>query len=147
MKRAAALAGLSREHHTALVLAQRIAAGTLSPADLQARFERELEPHFRAEEAALLPLLAAAGAGALAERTRREHDGMRRLLALVLAGDAAALAAFGGALRDHVRFEERELFPDAETRLTPTQLQTLATQLEDAATPPPAAASPSHLDF
>lgn len=145
MKRTPALAGLSREHHTALVLAQRIAAGVLSAADLQLRFERELAPHFRAEEALLLPLLTAAGATDLAGRTRREHDEMRRLAAAAEQGEGAALAAFAALLREHVRFEERALFPEAETRLSAAQLQTLATQLADASPAPSAA--PLHAEL
>lgn len=125
MKRSEALAGLSREHHGALVMAQRIAAGALSPADLRRRFDRELNPHFLAEERFLLPFLERAGASALAERTRREHDEMRRLAAAADQGDIAALESFGIALRDHVRFEERELFVAVESLLDPGLLQEL----------------------
>lgn len=125
MKRTEALAGLSREHHGALVMAQRIAAGALSPADLGRRFDRELNPHFLAEERFLLPFLERAGAAALAERTRREHDEMRRLAAAVEEGDADALASFGIALREHVRFEERELFVAVEALLKPESLREL----------------------
>jgi hemerythrin-like domain-containing protein len=125
MKRANALAGLSREHHTALVLAQRIAKGQTDMAQLPRRFAQELEPHFQAEEQVLLPLLEAAGALDLVAQTQREHEEMRRLVAAIAQGDASALAPFGRALAAHVRFEERELFAAAETLLHPSQLEEL----------------------
>ena len=75
MKRSPVLIKLSREHHTALVLALRIARAT-DPADLAALgvsvpviFQDELEVHFQEEENGLLPELAAAGASDLVTRT------------------------------------------------------------------------------
>ena len=123
MKRRPALRQLSREHHGALALALRItrAGDATTVARLMATvpdfFTLELEPHFRDEEAHLLPGLAAAGAHALVRRTLEEHHRLRGLAARVAAGDAASLSQFGEALRAHVRFEEHELFPTAETVL------------------------------
>lgn len=122
MKRSTTLAVLSREHHPALLLAKRIALA--DPAqrrdlctDLPGLFARELEPHFACEEAGLLPRLAQAGGDALVARTLDEHRQLRALVAAAGAGDEQALAAFGQALHDHVRFEERELFTAAEAAL------------------------------
>lgn len=123
MKRSLALRQLSREHHTALSLALRIAKATdpAAQAALLARvpplFRGELEPHFQEEERSLLPQLAAAGETALVARTLDEHAQMRALAAAIAAGDATALAPFGTLLQAHVRFEERELFVVAEQRL------------------------------
>ncbi|HEX6734306.1 MAG TPA: hemerythrin domain-containing protein [Azonexus sp.] len=123
MKRSAALRQLSREHHTALSLALRIAKATTPAAreallaTVPALFRGELEPHFQEEERDLLPQLAAAGEAALVVRTLDEHVQMRALVAAIGEGDAAALAAFGTLLQAHVRFEERELFAVAEARL------------------------------
>jgi len=125
VKRRPALRELSREHHGALVLALRItrASDATTVAHLMSTvpdvFARELEPHFRDEETHLLPGLAAAGAHALVRRTLEEHHLLRGLAAHVAAGDAASLSQFGKALRAHVMFEERELFPAAETVLPP----------------------------
>lgn len=117
MKRSAELAPLSREHHTALSLARRIerALAEDSPeaaaALAKAAFATELAPHFAEEERWLLPSLSAAGERRLVERTLEEH---RRLCKLVdlpgTALDTAALREFSALLREHVRFEERELF-------------------------------------
>lgn len=123
MKRSPALQQLSREHHTALSLALRIAKAVDAAARkalmdrLPGLFAAELEPHFQEEEAGLLPQLAAAGEAALAERTLAEHAEMRAQVARVAAGEAEALADFGRLLQAHVRFEERELFAVAERKL------------------------------
>jgi len=130
MKRSTALARLSREHHAALVLAkraQRIGADSSEAtrtfmAHAVASFERELEPHFRVEEQALLPLLAKAGELDRVGRTLAEHEELRGLANRLREHDAASLRRFGDALEAHVRFEERELFALAESTLTPEAL-------------------------
>ncbi len=121
MKRHPALRDLSSEHHQGLVLAKHIRqalAGERTPgpdwAEVKAVFEASLEPHFRKEEADLLPALEAAGEGELVARTRAEHEAMRRL---VREGGPADLARFAQLLTDHIRFEERVLFQVAQERL------------------------------
>lgn len=123
MKRSPTLRQLSREHHTALSLALRIAKAT-DPvardkllASVPVLFSGELEPHFQEEERSLLPQLAQAGETALVARTLGDHAQLRALAAAIAGGDAAALAPFGSLLQAHVRFEERELFVVAERRL------------------------------
>ena len=126
MKRSTCLAQLSREHHAALVLAKR--AQRIDTDDIEAArdfmigavasFERELEPHFRVEERGLLPQLAKTGETDRVGRTLAEHEELRGLAKRLAAHDAASLRRFGAALEAHVRFEERELFALAESRLT-----------------------------
>ena len=107
MKRHSRLAQLSREHHTALRLGRHLLAGG-AQAELDAELPG-LEAHFAEEERDLLPLLDTARHLALAERLRAEHAQLRLLFAAALRGRDEAQA--GQALIDHVRFEERELFP------------------------------------
>ncbi len=124
MKRAAALVGLSREHHTALSLAQRArraaaeggAAAAAMAATASSCFQTELKPHFDEEEAWLLPALERAGEAALVARTLADHAGLTALAGRLLAPGAepGTLRAFADSLIEHVRFEERELFPAAE---------------------------------
>lgn len=123
MKRSEELAELSREHHTALSLANRArqtaaggdgAAVAGMAAQVRERFGAELLPHFREEEDWLLPALAEAGEAPLVERALAEHAELVRLAEGLATPSAAALQAFGEALTAHVRFEERELFPAAE---------------------------------
>jgi hypothetical protein len=132
MKRSSALSALSREHHTALVWAKRAQAASDTQdlgalmAKLVTIFEAELEPHFRIEETRLLAALAQCGENGLVERTLAEHRALRAAIDRIRAGDSGAVAPFGAALAAHVRFEERELFPAAEARLSADALAAIA---------------------
>lgn len=124
MKRDPRLRPLSEDHHHALVVARRVeragAEGRVDAAlvnEIAAWFARDLEAHFTVEEQHLVPALRAAGHDDLATRLKAEHQAMRGDLDAAIAGDAARLASFGAALREHVRFEERELFPACEADL------------------------------
>lgn len=123
MKRSTTLTALSREHHTALVLALRIAQAAEQSVVEAIRqsiphvFQHQLEPHFLTEERELLPRLEAAGFADLGRRTREEHCQLRRLAARLETGDSSPLKEFGSLLAAHVRFEERELFCAAEAIL------------------------------
>lgn len=124
MRRSSFLRDLSRDHHAALSLANRIAkaedecalAGLMK--EVPEKFRREIEPHFRQEEEDLLVRLAQAGEAPLVRRTLAEHRQLRDLASRLTEGDSSALRRFGTALRDHVRFEERELFVAAEAALS-----------------------------
>lgn len=134
MKRSVALAPLSREHHAALSLAKqarRFAAQDVTDDDVRRFRERlaetfatALAPHFRIEESTLLPALRAAGEEGRVERTLSEHAELRALCDRIGCGryDAALLSSFSDAMEAHVRFEERELFPLAESVLAAESL-------------------------
>ena len=126
MKRSTILQPLSREHHTALTLAKACERAAKSGDGVLVRstcqrvilaFSNELEPHFKFEEQSLLPLLHSTATQALTERTLADHQQLRGLLDALRQNDAVALESFGKCLSDHVRFEERELFPVLETLL------------------------------
>jgi len=124
MKRDPRLQGLSSEHHHALALARSlgriVASGRTDAADgqvLAERFARELEPHFRVEEEVLLPALRRAGALALAQAVESDHAFLRARAAAAAAGRLDGLTAFAERLVEHVRFEERQLFPLCEAAL------------------------------
>lgn len=130
MKRAPELVPLSREHHEALVLARRACEPERPQAEPEAltahvaqRWEAQFEPHFQREEQCLLPALDAAGAGAAAADAREQHGRLRALAARLKAGDSGALPAWGTAMREHVQWEERFLFPLAERVLDLPSLQ------------------------
>lgn len=133
MRRTQELIALTREHHSALVLARRaiVAARETSAAralaaELAQIFARELEPHFQIEEQRLLQPLRDAGESARAARTLDEHRQLRALAQVVAKGDAASLSSFGLLLEAHVRYEERELFPLAEAILPVNVLAAVA---------------------
>jgi hemerythrin-like domain-containing protein len=133
MKRDLRLRGLSSEHHRALTLARSLdrqvrAGGDLAGAagELVRRFDAELEPHFRVEEELLLPALQQAGAVALVERTEADHRALRAHAAAARVGRTDGLLSFADHLTEHVRFEERELFPFCEAALDATVLDAVA---------------------
>ncbi len=74
----------------------------------------ELEPHFQIEEMDFLPLLANRKHDSLIRRTFKDHEKLRALALAVQQGDRQAMQTFGDLLAEHVRFEERELFPALE---------------------------------
>ncbi|RYY82673.1 MAG: hemerythrin domain-containing protein [Chitinophagaceae bacterium] len=119
LKRSLPLQPLSREHHEGLLLAWKIRQG-LGKGVAMARvaeyvlwfWSAELEDHFRREEAAFLPLL---GTAPLVVRMQEEHveiEGLLQVLAQI--PDEALLEDIAQKINDHIRFEERVLFPRAD---------------------------------
>lgn len=126
MKRSPALQPLSREHHSALSLANACMRAAQSGdvalvSQLCQRalnsYANELDAHFRTEEQSLLPLLTNPETQILAQRTLTEHRILRGLLYGLQQNDVETLNHFGECLAAHVRFEERELFPVVESLL------------------------------
>lgn len=131
MQRAEALRDLSREHHEALVLARRARTTATQPDSAEAHAQRahllerwaaQFEPHFAREEHTLLPELTRAGQTAPVALAHEQHATLRHLVERLRAGDLQALAVWGEAMDAHVRFEERTLFPLAQTVLEPSVL-------------------------
>lgn len=130
MKRDPRLRRLSADHHRALVLARRLqteppslALATL----LWTTFERELLPHFELEEALLLgPLGGFPDERALVRRIEEDHAFFRAEATAASAGRTEGLRGFGERLVDHVRFEERLLFPRCEALLEDALLEEVA---------------------
>jgi hemerythrin-like domain-containing protein len=133
MRRDPRLHGLSSDHHHALALAREVRLALASGAaddrlarEVAARFDAELEPHFRVEEQVLLPALRAAGEAALVERTLEDHAFLRERAAYAAEGWADRLGSLADRLVRHVRFEEGELFPRCETALDDAVLDEVA---------------------
>lgn len=118
MKRHDALIGLSQDHHHALVLARRCASEELTWDEMVRAFEEELEPHFQIEERMLLPAL---GDDPLVDRTLADHAAIRAHVR-----SRRSLVELGDLLREHVRFEERELFERAQQVMGEAELAKLA---------------------
>lgn len=122
MKRDHRLHGLSSDHHHALVLARTLGDAeerwnSDDGAALGERFDAEIAPHFAVEEELLLPALREVGAAELVNRTMGDHDVLREQLSAARTGHGPSARAFGERLEEHVRFEERELFPACEALL------------------------------
>jgi hemerythrin-like domain-containing protein len=135
MKRHPALQTLSRDHHQALVIAQRLRrTGRHDAEDARAAFlnfwRTDCVAHFRTEEEVLLPRFAAAGGAnsAAVARVLLDHAEIRLRALRLQAGPAsiAELVELGELLAEHVRLEERDLFPAIEEVLNDRELRRLA---------------------
>jgi hemerythrin-like domain-containing protein len=139
MRRSEALAPLSRDHHRALVIAADLQRAEPDRAgDVAARFVEFLAghelSHFALEESVLLPGVPDNDIGrGLVKRVLDDHTDLRRAWQRLRdAEDPPAvelLHAVGARLRDHVRMEERELFPYLEQSLDPATLAELGARL------------------
>jgi hemerythrin-like domain-containing protein len=133
LKRAEALRSLSRDHHQALFVAQRLRRAE-DPVEAAAAFlefwRAHGAAHFRVEEDVLLPCWALLGTvdEPGAARLSAEHLRIRAAALAVESGHASleALHELGEQLNDHVRFEERELFRLIEADLGDEELARLA---------------------
>lgn len=142
MKRSAALAPLSRDHHHALVIASALSRAdrttAASAAMLFADFILGHEArHFALEETLLLPALPAGEhARTLTERVLADHRYLRDAAQQIRLASAPAtpdqLRSVGARLRGHVQLEERELFPYLEQSLEPAALGRIGSQLQAA---------------
>lgn len=133
---------LSREHHEALVLARRACEPHRPGADpsgvleqVLRRWAEHIEAHFRLEELALLPALARAGAPNEAREGALQHEAIRGRIGELKTLGTAALPAWGDAMRAHVQWEERHLFPLAERLLDLPALSPLLAGTPAGATP------------
>jgi hemerythrin-like domain-containing protein len=137
MKRAEALSPLSRDHHKALYQALQLKRADETGATEALRgviefFDTHGALHFRIEEELLLPRFVHDGGADPADdaivRVLTDHVWIRaRIVALREAAnvDIDELRELGERLDDHVRHEERSLFPAIEKALSPDQLAKL----------------------
>lgn len=115
MKRHKALEPFSRDHNTGLILARSLLIGRDGAEQaVREAWANELKDHF-AEEERLLGLLLDKS---FLERLVDEHHQIARQIVEL----PASMAALGAALHDHIRWEERELFPWIEVHATEQQL-------------------------
>ena len=139
MRRAAALETLSRDHHLALVIAQKLRRATVDTAPTARRaflsfWEPEGQDHLRSEEELLLPAFARhgdAGQDAVV-RVLVEHVDLRRRAADLRSRPEPPLhelRKLGELLHQHVRHEERTLFRLIEQAMPEPELEALATAL------------------
>ena len=116
-KRHPALIELSREHHHSLSLCVRIlrTPSESHQAELEPHFV-ELMQHFQEEENQFAPYWPNI-APELRARFENDHAKLRQMMAQPDYTSEAWNQEFATNLRDHARFEERELFPAVEPYL------------------------------
>ena len=140
MKRDPALVSLSRDHHRALSVAQRLRRATTETqtearADALRYWKAAGRAHFRLEEEVLFPAYAGHGDPhhPLLARALCDHAAIRhRIDELDRDGphDLTRLHELGVMLADHVRLEERELFVLIEQTLPGPQLAAVGAALQ-----------------
>ena len=135
MKRSPELAPLSRDHHVALEHAlrlQRVSAEDVTRV-VAAFLAFLLGPgrsHFAREEQLLAPEVPTDRAE-LGLRMLSDHEEiLRRAEGVGHEPDVGQAHELGDLLSRHVRFEERELFPLLEARLSPERLRGIARRLD-----------------
>lgn len=118
LKRHPSLIARSQEHHHTLALCLRILRNPAvsHQTDIKARIP-DLLGHFAAEEAQFAPLWDKIDP-ALRTRFESEHRQLRAMMAEPQYQSETWNSEFARTLRDHARFEERELFPAAEPFLS-----------------------------
>ena len=115
LKRHPDLIERSREHHHSLALSLRILRNPQAnhQADIESH-HADLLPHFMAEEQQFASCWPALDNADLRSRFENEHARLRALLAHPRYDDAEWNTEFATLLREHARFEERELFAAIE---------------------------------
>jgi len=135
MKRDANIAPLSRDHHHSLLFCWKIRRGMAKGVDLERIrlyiiyfYKTHLEKHFLEEEALLFRVID----DPLCLRALAEHRRIRDLVTAIEGSDTRQAEYYGGLadlVEVHVRFEERQLFPFLEQRLSNEQLSKVGDEL------------------
>lgn len=136
MKRHESIVTLSREHHLGLLFCWKIRQGIKKqiPTERMQPYIRyfwnnHLKRHFEEEETLLFCLLE----DSLMEEAIRQHEQIRKLIVVTIAieqTDAGQLHILADVLDNHIRFEERVLFPHMEESLSEEKLAKLGSVLQ-----------------
>lgn len=136
IKRSEQLAPLSREHHEGLLFAWRIKQGLKKEIEPRTVSEyvnwiwnNHLMQHFRKEEEVLVPLMPEKDE--LMKRMLEEHEEIEAMILINQnIADPSNLIMFSDKLNDHIRFEERILFPHCENILSEYQLDFILKKID-----------------
>lgn len=127
---------LSHEHHQGLIFAVRLRKTHQADAETLKRYikdfwEASLESHFDSEEELFLDMISNIE---LKDRFLSEHKQIRTLQKEIEISDnniAKKAIRFGTLINDHIRFEERILFPWLQENLTSDELKFIGSSIED----------------
>lgn len=140
IKRSEHIAALSRDHHAGLLFCWKIKEGIKRGVNLQringyAKYfwEEHLEEHFREEEDLLFNKLD----DELTSRAKRDHQVLAGWFKRLIGNEVEHFQdyfSFTELLTNHIRFEERVLFPFLEQHLPAAVLEDIGAALTDAHT-------------
>jgi iron-sulfur cluster repair protein YtfE (RIC family) len=137
IKRSKELAPLSREHHEGLLFVYKIRQGLKGniPAARIAPFctwslHSHFDLHFKREEKELVPVLE--DTHPMMQRMLEEHQSIRNQFASINEHTKdAVLEGLAQSINDHIRFEERVLFPLIEQTASRVQLKAIEQSLAE----------------
>lgn len=127
IKRHKSLQPLSREHHHSLLLSWKIRRGFHNKINVERIktytdwfYKHHVAQHFELEETTVFPIL-----GSEHELIKKAESDHRRLQRLFTDSDdiEKSLSLLEEELEQHIRFEERVLFPEIQQIATPEQLK------------------------
>ena len=135
IKRSKQLTPLSKDHHDGLLFAWKIKQGLKNGADIkliaeyvQWFWKNHLQEHFREEEQILAPHLPEDNK--LLKQMIDEHHGIESMVHInENIADEILLLNLAQAIDEHIRFEERQLFPYAEKAIPEKDLNLIYDQL------------------
>ncbi|MDB5207556.1 MAG: hemerythrin protein [Flavisolibacter sp.] len=135
IKRSKELAPLSREHHEGLLLGWKIKQGLKNGTDhklisqyIQWFWDAELSAHFKKEEQVLAVHLPDENEWVM--KMFADHEDIEALIHVNrMIPDEDIFLQIADALNEHIRFEERILFPYAETLIPQKDKETIYDEL------------------
>lgn len=140
IKRNENIVSLSREHHFSLLFGWKIKKGIKKGIELERIIKyanyfwnNHLEQHFRHEEETLFAL---SQEDEFIQKALAEHHDMKQDIEVLNSLKTneeiiTQLEKIADFVTTHVRFEERELFPYLENKLTPEQLKQVGHDLDE----------------
>lgn len=137
MKRHKALSHLSSDHHHGLRFAKKLRLAINGPdsavkntlREFEAFYKSMLLGHFEEEEKFLAPLL---NSDPFIIKMCNDHKKMNELFAALSKSTNLKenLYTFGSFLEEHIRFEEKELFPFIESALPEEELEEIGKMID-----------------
>jgi hemerythrin-like domain-containing protein len=100
-------------------------------ASIVALWDRELADHFAVEEEIVFARSYSDRTTGMIARVLREHRHIRSLVEMCGNGNCGEATAreLGKLLKEHIRFEERQLFPAIQEELTSETLQQIGAEI------------------
>lgn len=137
IKRSEHIRKLSRDHHFSLLFCWKIRKGLkteVAPERIRLYveyfWEHHLQPHFREEER----ILFAPFDDRQIQRAVKEHKQIQEVIedlgGYSKLNEKKLLTEIADMVDEHVRYEERELFPYLEQKLNKEQLETIGRELQ-----------------
>lgn len=130
---------LSREHHFSLLFCWKIKQGLNSETDTERIINyvryfslNFLLPHFREEEFFLFPAIDDEKVDKAIEQHKQINNLIGTLALLDNTGSKKVLQRIAELVDEHVRYEERDLFPYMESELSNDQLESIGKKLDEA---------------